>query len=117
MPSSARSAHRGLRGRRRHRPISGGILNEFASWRGVMFVNVPIRVVVYALGSRVLPETARHHGTFDLTGAITSVLGMGSLVQGFVNAASDGWSAPVTIGSFGFGIVMLALFVLTELHA
>ena len=80
-----------------------------------MFVNVPIRVVVYALGSRVLPETARHHGTFDLTGAITSVLGMGSLVQGFVNAASDGWSAPVTIGSFGFG--MLALFVLTELHA
>jgi EmrB/QacA subfamily drug resistance transporter len=97
--------------------VSGGILTEFASWRWVMFVNVPIGIVVYALGSRVLPETARHRGTFDLTGALTSVLGMGSLVYGFVNAASDGWSAPVTIGSFVFGAVMLALFVVTELHA
>jgi EmrB/QacA subfamily drug resistance transporter len=97
--------------------ISGGMLTEWASWRWVMFVNVPIGIVVYALGRRVLPETARHHGTFDLTGAITSVLGMGSLVFGFVNAASAGWSDPVTVGSFIAGLVLLALFVLTELRA
>jgi predicted MFS family arabinose efflux permease len=42
---------------------------------------------------------------------------MGSLVYGFVRAASDGWSDAVTLGSFIAGAVLLTLFVLTELRA
>jgi predicted MFS family arabinose efflux permease len=97
--------------------ISGGILTEWASWRWVLFVNVPIGAVVFAIGMWVLPETHRKHGRFDLMGALTSTLGMGSLVYGFVRAASYGWSDAFTIGAFVAGVALLAAFVLTELNA
>jgi EmrB/QacA subfamily drug resistance transporter len=97
--------------------IAGGMLSEWASWRWVLYVNVPIGIVLLALARPTLPETPRQHGRFDLTGAITSTLGMASLVYGFVNAASDGWGDLRTIGSFVAGSVLLAAFVMTELRA
>jgi hypothetical protein len=42
---------------------------------------------------------------------------MAALVYGFVNAASDGWSATRTIASFAGGALLMAAFVRTELHA
>jgi EmrB/QacA subfamily drug resistance transporter len=97
--------------------IAGGMLSEWASWRWVLFVNVPIGVVLVVLARAVLPETDRQPGRFDLAGALTSTIGMTALVYGFVNAASDGWSDARTIGSFTVGAVLLAAFVLTELRA
>ena len=97
--------------------IAGGMLSEWASWRWVLFVNVPIGLVLLALARPTLPETPRQPGRFDLAGALTSTLGMTALVYAFVNAASDGWSDARTIGSFAVGAVLLAAFVLTELRA
>jgi EmrB/QacA subfamily drug resistance transporter len=97
--------------------ISGGMLTEWASWRWVLFVNVPIGLAVLAVGASVLPETARQHGRFDLAGAFTSTIGMGALVYGFVRAASNGWSDAFTIGSFVLGVLLLVAFVHTELRA
>jgi EmrB/QacA subfamily drug resistance transporter len=95
----------------------GGALTEWASWRWVMFVNVPIGLAVIAVGRAVLPETERHTGRFDLGGALTSTLGMTALVYGFVRAAGDGWSDPGTIGSFTAGLLLMAAFVQIELRA
>jgi EmrB/QacA subfamily drug resistance transporter len=97
--------------------IMGGILTEWASWRWVMFVNVPIGLAVILVGLAVLPETERHRGTFDLPGAVFSTLGMAGLVYGFVRAASDGWTDALTLSSFVGGAVLLTAFVLTELRA
>ncbi|MDQ1600632.1 MAG: hypothetical protein QOD68_2106 [Actinomycetota bacterium] len=97
--------------------IMGGLLTEWASWRWVMFVNVPIGLAVILVGLAVLPETERHRGTFDLPGAVFSTLGMAGLVYGFVRAASDGWTDAVTLSSFVGGAVLLTAFVLTELRA
>jgi EmrB/QacA subfamily drug resistance transporter len=97
--------------------IAGGMLSEWASWRWVLFVNVPIGIVLLVLGRGALPETERNPGHFDLAGAITSTLGMTSLVYGFVHAATDGWSNLSTIGSFTIGLVLLATFVVVERRA
>ncbi len=97
--------------------VAGGILTEWASWRWVMFVNVPIGIVLLLAAWRVLPETARHQGRFDLLGALTSTLGMASLVYGFVQAATDGWGAQTTVIAFTAGVVLLVVFVLNELRA
>ncbi len=97
--------------------IAGGMLSEWASWRWVLFVNVPIGLVVLLLAIPVLPETARQHGRFDLAGALTSTAGMTALVYGFVHAASDGWANAGTVASFGVGLSLLAAFVVTELRA
>jgi EmrB/QacA subfamily drug resistance transporter len=97
--------------------IAGGMLSQWASWRWVLFVNVPIGLAVVAIGRLVLPETPRVSGRFDLAGALTSTVGMTSLVFGFVHAASDGWGDPATLAAFAAGIVLLAAFVLVELRA
>jgi EmrB/QacA subfamily drug resistance transporter len=97
--------------------IAGGMLSEWASWRWVFFVNVPIGAVLLLLARPSLPETARSTGRFDLAGAITSTLGMTALVYGFVHAASDGWANTTTVGSFALGALLLAAFVVTELRA
>ena len=94
--------------------IAGGMLTQWASWRWVLFVNVPIGIGRDRRRARALPETARRTGHFDLAGAITSTLGMTALVYGFVSAASDGWADPVTIAAFAIGVVLLAAFVLIE---
>jgi EmrB/QacA subfamily drug resistance transporter len=97
--------------------IAGGMLTQWVSWRWVLFVNVPIGVVVVALSRLVLPETPHRSGRFDLTGALTSTIGMVALVYGFVHAASDGWSNTSTIAAFAVGAALLVAFVLTELRA
>ncbi|WP_375485372.1 MFS transporter [uncultured Jatrophihabitans sp.] len=97
--------------------IAGGMLSEWASWRWVFFVNVPIGAVLLVLARPTLPETQRSTGKFDLAGALTSTLGMTALVYGFVHAASDGWGDAETIGSFAVGALLLAAFIFTELRA
>ena len=80
--------------------VAGGVLVEWASWRWVFFVNVPIGIVLLVLARRDLPETHRHSGRVDIPGALTSTIGMAALVYGFVQAAADGWGADRTIAAF-----------------
>ena len=57
--------------------LAGGLLTTYASWRWVLFVNVPIGVAVALLAPRALPETPGRPGRFDVSGAITVTLGPG----------------------------------------
>jgi EmrB/QacA subfamily drug resistance transporter len=97
--------------------VAGGILTELVSWRWVMFVNVPIGLAVWVVGSRVIPETPRRQGRFDVAGAITSTAGMVGVVLGLVEAGQLGWSAPLTLGPLAAGAVLLCLFVQNERRA
>src|SRR5207342_325946 len=67
--------------------IGGVVLTTYASWRWVLFVNVPIGAAVALAASRVLAETPRRRGRFDLPGAITGTAGIAALVYGLVSAA------------------------------
>src|SRR5437667_2008896 len=69
--------------------IGGGLLTTYASWRWVLFVNVPIGAAVALAAPRVLAETPRGHGRFDLPGALTGTAGIAALVYGLVSAATS----------------------------
>jgi EmrB/QacA subfamily drug resistance transporter len=97
--------------------VAGGLLTEWASWRWVMFVNVPIGIAVILAGRAVLIETPRRHGRFDVAGAITSTAGMTAVVFGLVEAGSKGWAAPITFGSLLAGVTLLGAFVQIENRA
>jgi EmrB/QacA subfamily drug resistance transporter len=97
--------------------LAGGLLTEWASWRWVMFVNVPIGVAVWLVGRFVLVETERRHGRFDIAGAITSTLGMTAIVLGLVQAGSTGWADPITVLSLVAGVALLGVFVWNERRA
>jgi predicted MFS family arabinose efflux permease len=93
------------------------MLTSWVSWRWGLFINVPIGVALVVLAPRHLPETEPRPGHFDLVGALTSTLGMTTVVYGLVRAASDGWGDPLTVASFSAGAALLAGFVLTERRA
>jgi EmrB/QacA subfamily drug resistance transporter len=97
--------------------VLGGVLTTWVSWRWGLFINVPIGIALVALAPRLLPETPRQQGVFDLAGAITSTGGMSALVYGFVRAASDGWGDTGTLVAFVVGLVLLAAFLRTERRA
>jgi EmrB/QacA subfamily drug resistance transporter len=97
--------------------VLGGMLTQWASWRWGLFINVPVGAAMLWLGPRVLPETERRSGHFDLTGALTSTLGMTSLVYGFVRAAADGWTDTLTLAAFVAGVLLLTAFVAVERRA
>ena len=97
--------------------VAGGLLTQWASWRWVMFVNVPIGLAVLLVGRAVLVETERRHGRFDLAGAVTSTVGMTAVVLGLVEAGTAGWDAIATVGPLVAGLALLGLFVRIETTA
>jgi len=94
--------------------LLGGILVDVASWRWVLFVNVPIGLTVLALGPAVLPRTSGRKGKLDVPGAVTVSGGMALLVYGLVRAPATGWTATTTVASFVGAMILLALFVAIE---
>jgi len=99
--------------------IAGGLLVQYADWRWVLFVNVPIGLVVAALAIWVLPESARRRGNFDFPGAITGSLGLGLLVYGLSNAATSQngvshWGDTKVIVSLVASVVLLVAFGIIE---
>ncbi|PRZ43170.1 EmrB/QacA subfamily drug resistance transporter [Antricoccus suffuscus] len=97
--------------------LAGGMLTQWLSWRSVMYVNVPIGLALVIAGSLIVPRSPGRPGKFDLSGAITSTLGMTGLVLGFVQASTHGWSDSSTLFAFGAGVVLLATYIVIERRA
>ncbi|MFJ4694172.1 MFS transporter [Streptomyces sp. NPDC088766] len=97
--------------------LAGGMLTEWLDWRWVLFVNVPIGVLIAVLTPVYIGESERHPGRFDIAGALTSTVGMASLVYGFIRAAENGWRDRLTLAAFGVALVLLIAFVFTEMRA
>jgi EmrB/QacA subfamily drug resistance transporter len=97
--------------------VLGGLITQWASWRWVLFINVPIGIAVLVLTPLFVTETPRQPGRFDLPGAVTSTAGVAALVYGFIRAASSGWGDTLTIAAFVAAAVLLALFVVNETRA
>ena len=96
--------------------LIGGALTTWATWRWTMFAVVPVGLTILALAPRLLAETERRAGRFDIGGAITSTLGMGALVYGLIRAGAAGWTSEVWT-ELAVGGILLAIFVAIEARA
>jgi EmrB/QacA subfamily drug resistance transporter len=94
--------------------LLGGLLTDFASWRWVLFVNVPIGVVLAIAAPRVLAASQRRPGRLDLPGALTVTAGMVLLVYGLTRAATYGWTEMITLAALGLAVGLLLVFVAIE---
>jgi EmrB/QacA subfamily drug resistance transporter len=98
-------------------PLVGGALTEWAGWRWIFFVNIPIGIACVLLGARVLHESRDEgHGGFDLLGFITLMVGLFSLVLGLLRGNDWGWSSGRVVGLFVVSAVSLVVFGLGELR-
>jgi EmrB/QacA subfamily drug resistance transporter len=95
--------------------VLGGILTEYASWHWTLLVNVPIAIIAVFLAIPYVRESRATGNTkYDIPGAITSTLGLVSLVYGITQAESAGWNGTSTLGFMGLGIALLLLFLFIE---
>jgi EmrB/QacA subfamily drug resistance transporter len=94
--------------------VLGGVITEWASWRWVLFVNVPIGLAVLVAAPRFLAESQRRPGRFDFAGALTSTAGMTALVYAFIRAASAGWGNRLTLAAFAAAAILLVTFIINE---
>ncbi|MFE5556315.1 MFS transporter [Streptomyces sp. NPDC056544] len=96
--------------------LMGGVLTEYANWRWVMFVNVPMAACALALAWRGIaggPPAARG-GRPDVLGAVLVTAGVTLLVFGVVRTDRYAWASPVTLTTLAVAAVLLAAFVRVE---
>ena len=97
-------------------PFVGGWLIGAASWRLIFFINVPVAIAVVAVASRHVPESRdpTSSGRIDVIGAVLVSAGLAGAVFGLTEAATRGWTAPVTVVSVLAGVILLVAFVIAE---
>lgn len=98
-------------------PPIGGLIVEFASWRLLFLVNVPIGILALVLASRMFgPITQRTRPReFDTLGFVVLSSGLALLVYGLSRVGTS--SAAVTWSVGGPVLVALALVCLFAVHA
>ena len=99
-------------------PVAAGWLLERFYWGSVFFLNVPIVVLALVAGRWLVPTSRDDfHVALDLTGAALSIVGLGALLYGIIEAPNYGWTDPLVVGSFIVGTIVLAAFVVWELRS
>jgi len=96
--------------------LLGGVLTEYAGWRWVMLVNLPMAVIAFALAWWSVPADERRarSGRPDLLGAVLGTAGMTLLVFGVVRTEHHAWTSTPTLTTLAGAAVLLAAFVLVE---
>jgi EmrB/QacA subfamily drug resistance transporter len=96
--------------------LTGGLLTQYASWRWVMFVNVPMAACALALAWRgVASDTPPvRSGRPDVLGAVLATAGMTLLVFGVVRTGQYAWTSPVTVTTLAAAVALLAAFIYAE---
>lgn len=107
--------------------VVGGVLTTYASWRWCLLVNIPIALFAAFAAVPVVRESKASGDTkYDIPGAVTSTLGLVSLVYAFTKVSQlkpavegklpevNGWTNPVSVTFFLIAIAMLVAFVVVE---
>jgi EmrB/QacA subfamily drug resistance transporter len=97
--------------------LGAGMLLINFSWRSVFGLNVLLSGLALVGTLRFVPESADPQAPkMDLTGAAIAVATLVSLVYSVIEAPSYGWLATRTIVGLTLSFVLLATFVVWELH-
>jgi EmrB/QacA subfamily drug resistance transporter len=99
--------------------LAGGLLTEYAGWRWVMLINLPIVMAALALIPAGVPAgtAPAQRERLDALGAVLATGGVGLLVLGVVRTDTLGWDSPVTWATLAAAAVLLTAFVFAESRA
>ncbi|HWE91943.1 MAG TPA: MFS transporter [Pseudonocardiaceae bacterium] len=91
--------------------LLGGLLTWAGQWRWSLLVNVPICLVILAIGVRVLGVRAgeRNQRSIGLTSGVLVTLTLAALIYGLSSASQHGWTDTATIVSLIAFVVLAAI--------
>lgn len=97
-------------------PTLGGYLVTYAGWQAIFYINLPIGIIAVILVSIFIRESPIESGrTFDILGFLFAAAGLAMVLYGLSDASTDGWGSAKVISFVAGGVIVLALFIATEL--
>ncbi len=99
-------------------PFVGGILIATVGWRAIFYVNIPIGILGTLAALFILPPNQKMEKKekVDYLGTVFFASGLAFIVLAFNEGVKLGWGSHTIMMYFVSGIVLLALFIITELR-
>jgi EmrB/QacA subfamily drug resistance transporter len=98
-------------------PTLGGYLAQYASWRYIFLINLPIGLLNIGLAWFLLKELPkRPDARFDARGFALALIGFPSLLLALSEGSAYGWTSPLVLGLGTAGVLALGALVLVELR-
>lgn len=96
-------------------PIVGGLLLNHFWWGSVFFVNVPVIILATLAAIFFMPDSrSKKAHPLDLSGMLTSSLGLVGVTYGFIEAGAKSWTNGQALASIAVGALLLAVFAIRE---
>ncbi len=98
-------------------PFVGGILIATVGWRAIFYINIPIGILGTMAALFILPpnQKVNEKEKIDFLGAAFFASGLAFIVLGFNEAVKLGWGSNIIVSYFLSGIMLMTLFIITEL--
>lgn len=98
-------------------PIVGGAILEYASWRWIFFVNLPVGGLALFMAWKWLrTEEPEPNTSFDFSGFVLLAAGLGLTLYGLSRGGERGFGSTTIVLSLVVGIGLLAALVVVELR-
>jgi len=96
--------------------LVGGYVTQALSWHWIFFINIPIGIVTFVLGTALIDDNVGLgiRDGLDVGGAVLSTAGLMLAVYAIVSSTQYGWSSSHTLVFGGAAVVVLGAFVLLE---
>ncbi len=99
-------------------PVLGGFLLAHFWWGSVFLINVPIACIGLVATAFLVPNSKNPSAKrADPVGSFLSMVGLGLLLFGIIEAPGRSWSSWLIIGALAGSAVVLCAFVMWELHS
>lgn len=97
-------------------PTLGGYLVQYASWRTIFLINLPIGLINLALAWWLLKEQGRRpEARLDGRGFLLALLAFPAILLALSEGEEQGWGSPIVLILAAVGIISLIAFVRVEL--
>ena len=99
-------------------PSLGAVLITAFSWRAAFYVNLPVGLIAWLVGRRVLAKSSGTGSSTspDFPGVILLSAALALLVLAISEGPSWGWSNARIIGGFVAAVILFASFLLRSVH-